>query len=109
MRAMQRGNQEGLNSGPLHVSASYSMKPGDFQIVASGASAAVNVTLPAMAEAIPGMVYSIYCEDATNDVSVLVKETATEIATYGDLDTATDEIVVICTGVTWVVVGSNIT
>jgi len=101
------GDAQTLLRGPLHKSADYSMKAGDFQIIAESASAAVVITLPSMAEAIPGMVYTIYAPaGATNDVSVNIKETATEISTYGDLDAAGDTIAVVCTGETWVVVGS---
>lgn len=107
MRAMQRGNEEGLNSGPKHVSADYSMKPGDFVIIAESGSAAVVVTLPSKAEAIPGRVYTIYAPaGATNDVSVNDKETGLEVTTYGDLDAAGDTLCVVCTGETWAVVAS---
>lgn len=105
-----RINAETLNGGPLHVSADYQMRPGDFQVIAESAAAAVVVTLPAKAEAIPGMVYTIYAPaGATNDVSVNDKETAEEIATYGDLDSNGDTLAVVCAGETWVVVGSVLT
>jgi hypothetical protein len=107
MRAQQRGTYEGLNSGPKHVSADYSMKPGDFVVIAESAGGAVVVTLPAKAEAIPGMVYTIYAPaGATQDVSVNDKETGAEITTSGDLDAAGDTLSVVCSGETWVVVGS---
>ncbi|MGW8178301.1 MAG: hypothetical protein ACWGQW_05985 [bacterium] len=106
-RAFQRGNVEGKNAGPLHVSADYSMGPADFVVIAESASAAVVVTLPSLAEAVPGAIYSVYAPaGATNDVSVFEKETAAELATYGDLDGAGDCLSVTPVGEIWVVVGS---
>lgn len=106
-RAQYDGDQKTLIRGPLWKSADYSMKPGDFQIVADSSAAAVVITLPAMAEAIPGQVYTIYAPSgASFDVSVNIKETATEISTYGDLDADGDTVSVVCSGLTWVVVGS---
>ena len=106
-RAGSRVNAETLNQGPLHVSADYQMRPGDFMVIAESAAAAVVVTLPAKSEAIPGMVYTIYAPaGATQDVSVNDKETAAEVTTYGDLDKNGDTLAVVCTGETWVVVGS---
>jgi hypothetical protein len=83
------------------------MRPGDFMVIAESAGGAVVVTLPAKSEAIPGMVYTIYAPaGATQDVSVNDKETAAEVTTYGDLDKNGDTLAVVCTGETWVVVGS---
>jgi len=109
-RAGSRVNAETLNQGPLHVSADYQMRPGDFMVIAESAAAAVAVTLPAKSEAIPGMVYTIYAPaGATKTVSVNDKETGSAITTYGTLDAAGDTLAVVCTGETWVVVGSVLT
>ena len=106
-RAAERVDAETLVGGALHVSANYSMKPGDFQVIAESAGGAVVVTLPSKAEAIPGRVYTVYAPaGATADVSVNDKESATEISTYGDLDANGDTIAVVCAGETWVVVGT---
>ena len=106
-RTQQRGDAETLLRGPLWKSAAYSMKPGDFQVIADSSDGAVVITLPAMAEAVPGRVYTVYAPSgASNDVSVNIKETATEISTYGDLDADGDTISVVCSGLSWVVVGS---
>jgi hypothetical protein len=109
-RAGSRVNAETLNQGPLHVSADYQMRPGDFMVIAESAAAEVVVTLPAKSEAIPGMVYTIYAPaGATKTVSVNDKETGSAITTYGTLDAAGDTLAVVCTGETWVVVGSVLT
>ena len=106
-RVGQKGDADTLMRGPLHKSAAYSMKPGDFQIIAESAGGAFTVTLPAMSEAIPGMVYTVYAPaGGTAQVSVFNKETGLIIATYGVLDAAGDTLGVVCSGETWVVVGS---
>lgn len=108
-RAEQRGNMEGLNRGPVHTSADYSMKPGDFLVVAESAGGAVIVTLPSLAEAIIGAVYTIIAPaGATADVSVYQKETGAELTTYGDLDANADILSVVCAGEAWSVVGSTV-
>lgn len=106
-RATQRGDSETKRRGPLHVDEDYSMGPYDFAVVAESGSAAVEVTLPPKAEAVLGTVYTIHAPaGASNDVSVLDCETATEISTYGDLDADGDLIGVVCTGELWAVVAS---
>ena len=105
-RTYQRGTADTLDRGPKHVSDDYSMKPGDFQVVAESAGGAVVVTLPAKAEAVPGMVYCVHAPaGATADVSVFDKEAGTEHAN-GDLDADGDVCAVVCTGELWIDVGS---
>ena len=109
-RTEQFENSQTLNRGPLHKSADYSMRPGDFVVIAESAAAAVEITLPSLAEAIPGMNYSIYAPNgATEDVSVFVKETGAELTTYGDLDDDGNYLVVTPGGDIWLVVGSDLT
>ena len=89
---------------PLYItSETYSMKPGDTVICASGADNTVDITLPSYGEA-AGNFYYIEAIDVSNDVSILIKETATELATYGDLDTQYDHVILFCTGRDWRVV-----
>lgn len=106
-RTAVRGLADTLKNMPVHTDENYQMLPGDFVVIAESASAAVVITLPSLAEAIPGMVYSIYAPaGATNDVSVNLKETGAELTTYGDLDAAGDTLCVTPVGDTWAVVGS---
>ena len=106
-RPGQNGDADTLMKGPLHINdAAYSMKPGDIQIVAESAANVVVLTLPAMSDAIPGQIYSIYAPaGASFDVSVFIKETATEHGD-GDLDAAGDAWCGVCTGESWLTVGS---
>jgi len=105
-RDYMQGDANTLNRGPLHVDDDYSMKPGDFQIVAESASGAVVVTLPAMSEAMAGMVYSVYAPaGATADVSVFIKESVSEHA-LGNLDANGDAVCLVCNGEVWITVGS---
>ena len=98
-----------LAKGPLLVTdAAYQMLPGDHLIWANAASNVVVLTLPSMGEA-AGMFYCIVAMDVSNDVSVNIKETATEFATYGDLDTQYDTVCFYCTGYEWLVAFSSIT
>jgi hypothetical protein len=83
--------------------ATYQMKATDHVIIASGVDNTVDITLPPMVEA-KGNFYFIEAIDVTNDVSVLVKETATEIATYGDMDTVNDHALFYCSGRRWITV-----
>jgi len=87
----------------------YSMKATDHLVVADSTDNVVAVTLPAMSEAI-GKFYCVEApEGASNDVSVLIKETGSEISTFGDLDADDDWTLFYCTGRQWVAVGSSIT
>lgn len=88
--------------------AAYQIKKHEHIIYADATDNVVVLTLPSMADAI-GKFYYIEAINATNDVSVNVKETATEISTYGDLDTAEDRLMLFCTGRRWVVVVSALT
>jgi hypothetical protein len=106
-RVEQRGNAETLNRGPIHTAVDYAMKPGDFVVIAESSGGAVVVTLPSLAEAIPGMNYSVYAPNgATADVSVNLKETGAELTTTGDLDGDGNYVVVTPGGDAWLLVGS---
>lgn len=103
---VERINHETVAPGSVFKTADYSMKAYEHHVVADSTGAAIDITLPSMGEAKGG----IYCVEApagaSNDVSVLVKETATEVATYGDLDANGDVWVGYCTGRQWVTIGS---
>jgi len=94
--------------GKVVSDAAYSMKVTDTMIFADGTDNVVVLTLPAKDEA-AGKFYFITALNASNDVSVNEKENATEISTYGDLDTAEDAILLFSTGREWAVVWSSIT
>jgi len=88
--------------------AAYQMKAIDRNIIADSSGNVVVLTLPPMSEA-AGKFYSIEAPSgATADVSVNIKETATEIATYGDLNADDDYLLLFCTGITWKVVVSEL-
>lgn len=108
-RTFAAGLADTLERGPKHIDhddSTYQMKPGDLQVIAESAGGAVIVTLPSMAEALRGMVYTVHAPNgATADVSVNIKETATE-HTNGDLDADGDICALVCTGESWIDVGS---
>lgn len=108
-RARGRVDAETLpDSGPLHISAAtYQMRPGDTLIYADASSNTVDLTLPSYIEA-AGKLYFIQAIDVSNDVSVLVKETATEIPTTGDMDATDDHAIFFCTGRAWVTVFNGV-
>ena len=90
--------------GVKNVSEDYTMKAGDHVVYVDSTSAAVEITLPPYSEA-AGQFYFIQAPvGATNDVSVLINETATELATYGDMDANNDHALFFCTGRAWITV-----
>jgi hypothetical protein len=97
-------------SGPVVVvtAATYQMKATDRVVWGNAASNTVDITLPSKVEA-AGKIYCIAAVDVSNDVSVIEKENATEITTYGDLDTVEDVVLLYCTGREWAVIWSSIT
>ncbi|KKL18085.1 hypothetical protein LCGC14_2479040, partial [marine sediment metagenome] len=102
--ARDRIDAESLVGGILHITvAAYQMKPGDQLLYADATDNVVVLTLPDMAEAM-GKFYFIQAIDVSNDVSVMVKETATEIGTYGDMDATDDHALFFCTGRIWITV-----
>jgi len=105
-RTRMRIHDETLpDAGIVTVSdAAYQMKVGDHIIYADSSSNAVVLTLPSMAEAV-GKFYFIQAPNGvTHDVSVFIKETAAEIATYGDMDADGDHALFFCTGRAWITV-----
>ena len=108
MGKMQEFIDAGLLVSPLVVTdAAYQMKAGDQFIYANAADNVVVLTLPPMAVAV-GKMYYIQALDVSNDVSVNVHETATEISTYGDLDATDDAIGYFCTGEDWQQIFENV-
>jgi len=89
------------------VSAHYSMTPHDHHLIVDSSSAAVNVTLPALGDA-----YGIYVFSApvgaTNDVSLLVKESGSELAAGGDMDAANEITVIVPANDGWEVIYTTV-
>ena len=88
-------------------SATYQMQVTDHILIvtSSAADAAGIVTLPPVAEAAGQFYYISAPTGATGgDVSVYIKETAAEVATYGDLDADGDHVILFSDGYNWRVV-----
>ena len=85
----------------------YQMKPGDNVLVATSAAAdnAGIVTLPSLAEAL-GQFYHISAPTGATggDISLVEKENATEITTYGDMDADGDNVILFAAPTAWIVV-----
>lgn len=85
----------------------YQMLPTDtiLSVTSTEADGTGIVYLPSMAEAVGKFYYIIAPTGATaGDISVCVKETATEITTYGDLDADNDHVMLWCSGQNWRVI-----
>ena len=89
------------------VAAAYSMTPHDHHLIANSAAGAVNVTLPSLGEA-----YGMYVIEApvgaTADVSLLVKETGSELGSGGDMDADDEYTILIPTSQAWVVLATSV-
>ena len=83
---------------------SYQMKPGDrcVRATSENADGSAILTLPSVAEA-AGLFYFIYAPTGATggDISLYIKETATELTTNGDMDADDDHILLFCDGVNW--------
>lgn len=100
-QGMIEGQQlRALVPGIRYISADYSMKAGDKNIVADSSSGAVVLTLPSKAEAIGGFYYIEAPSGASNDVSVFDKESGSEISD-GDMDADDDHLILYCSGRLW--------
>lgn len=93
---------------PSATDLTYQMKPGDQNIIIglhTVADGSVILTLPSLAES-AGKFYSVCIPDVhnpgvTGDCSVYEKETAAELATYGDLDADGDYFILYSDGRKW--------
>jgi len=63
------------------------------------------VTLPSLSEAV-GQFYFVKAPlcGTHGDVSLYEKETGADLATYGDLDTDNDHVLLFCTGQAWLMI-----
>ena len=89
----------------------YDMEVGDHIVIATSAAAdaAGIVTLPSVAEATGMMYYVIAPTGASGgDISLTVKENATELTTYGDLDADNDYVILFSDGTNWRVVTNGV-
>ena len=89
------------------VSADYSMTPHDHHVIINTASAAVDVTLPSLGEAY-GMYVLEAPDGASNDASLLVKESGSELASGGDMDADAEYTILIPTSQAWVVLATSV-
>jgi hypothetical protein len=119
-RRVERINSDMLDSGrgfnglvvTLTAAApTYQMKAVDQNIraISSADDAAGIITLPSMAEA-AGKFYYINAPTgaAGGDISLYVKETATELTTVGDLDADDDWVMLFCDGYHWRTITSGV-
>jgi len=89
----------------------YQMKATDFCIraISEVADASGIITLPSKAEAAGKMYYvNAPTGAAGGDISLYVKETATELTTVGDLDADDDWIMLFCDGYNWRTITSGV-
>jgi len=88
----------------------YQMKAVDQNIRATSdvADASGIITLPSMAEACGKFYYISAPTGAAGDISLYVKETATELTTVGDLDTDGDWVMLFCDGYAWRTITSGV-
>lgn len=101
-KTAERIHAEQLADGPpLWISEDYSMRPGDYVIIADSSAAAVTITLPSKAQACGKFYYICAPSGASFDVSVNDKEAGTEISTYGDMDADDDHAIFFCDGRKW--------
>lgn len=110
-QAQARTDAETQAANPRWISASETLRPGNQCIIVNSTDAAVNITMPDMAEA-AGNIISIMVGTLVSDVSVLVNETGLEVGANGnpagDLDQDEDVSVFYCTGRVWVPIFTNV-
>ena len=111
-QAAARIDAETQAANPRWISASETLRPGNQCIIVNSTSAAVNITMPDMAEA-AGNIISIMVGTLVSDVSVLINETGLEIGAgngnpAGDLDEDEDVSIFYCTGRVWVPIFTNV-
>lgn len=107
-------NSRGFNGLVINLTTAvptYQMKAVDQNIRATSdvADASGIITLPSMAEA-NGKFYYINAPTgaAAGDISLYVKETASELTTVGDLDADDDWIMLFCDGYHWRTITSGV-
>ena len=102
-QAGARIDGETFASYKWYIATDVTLNPVSQTIVVDSTDAAIDVTLPDVAEAAGVVICVIAPEGTTNDVSVLVNETGLEVSSGGDMDTDDNVSVFYCTGLTWVV------
>lgn len=89
------------------VSDDYEMTPHDHHLIIDSSSAAVDVTLPSLGEA-----HGIYVLEApdggSNDASLLIKETGSELGSGGDMDADDEYTILVPTSQAWVVLATSV-
>ena len=106
---MMKGNNTTMVNLTVAV-PTYQMKPTDtcMVVTSDAADAAGILYLPSMVEAAGKLYYIIAPTGATaGDISVTIKETATELATYGDMDADADWALFFCDGIGWRLIASS--
>ena len=83
------------------ISSDTALRPGSRSYIVDSSDAAVDVTLPDIAESVGNIISFIAPSGATNDVSILINETGSEHAD-GDLDADDDNVVLFNNGLNWV-------
>jgi len=110
-QAQARVHSETQANNPRWITSSETLRPGNQCIFVDSTDAAVEITMPDMAEAV-GNIISIYVGTLGSDVSVLTNETGDELDTdsdgAGDLDEDEDVSVFYCTGHLWVTLYTNV-
>ena len=114
VRRIDSETRMGLADPPLMISLTaasptYQMKPSDTVVIVDTTSAGddgvAKITLPSLAESVGKFYYIKAPVGATGgDLSVLDKESATEITTYGDMDADGDDAIFFSTGLAWITV-----
>jgi len=93
----------------LVITDDHEMRPGDTNIRANSVDNTIDIVLPSKAEAVNKMYFIHAPEGNTYDVSVIERENATEISTYGDLDDDDNTLLLYCSGYKWIVLESDLT
>jgi len=105
--AQRRIHSETEISGAEWIDEDTTLRPGSREYIIDSSSNTVDITLPDIGESV-GNVISFQAPDgASNDTSILIKETASEHAS-GDMDADDDYLVLFNNGLQWVVFITNV-